>query len=710
MAGEIEFDDSWEVSDWGKSKGYDANNPPAPKSEPIYTILRSPLPPSRAKYSEDFKVPNYRGVLSADSTEEEILAAIQTVERCGTEVTEAKKFHQDRRTEINKIIDGLNKALANARQFREEADVDAHKLSQCELEVEDKLAWLRGLYIDAITRKKERESLMEELEAYERIKKNSAWGDRIFDYQLDGAKQMVLEKRAILADEMGLGKTLSSIATADLAEAKKVLIITQNDIVSNFSREVSKWSRGRNVIALGTMKTKSTRHFMLNALKEMQEFTVLANYEMWRRDAEIIDILISLQFDTVIVDEAHNMKDDKSNNFKGVKKIVYAENGMYDCGHCGHKFSKWPYNQLCPECYKPIVQRFNAKCSVKRLFLMTGTSILNAPADIWPLLHLLDNVAFPTKRDYLLRYCEQREVKSLTGSFVDRWFFSYGGEKMLQRKLGSKYIRRTREMVGEDKIPPQDEQFHTIRFEEGEYKEQRKVIEQIKKYNQIILNELGNSLDLTSILAILTRSRQAITYPAGIILRDPDTKEPIAKCEVTESIKVDYAEKLIVDFVQNNGQKCVLFSKFTAPLVELERRLNEQGIRAALYCGGIRRERLDEIAVAMDAGFTKKEDCEIDVVLASYAKGSTGLNFTNASQTILLDREWNPSKEDQAEGRTNRIGQTEKSTVHIIEVEGSIDEGISALIQQKSEIITGFEGEAARFSLIEYLERKLNED
>src|SRR5690349_9963314 len=120
MSGEIEFDDSWEVTDWGKSRGYDANHTPV-KSEPIYTILRSPLPPNRARHSEDFKFPSYRGELTADSSEEDILAAIQVIEHQLNEVEEAKQFHQDRSKGIRKIIDGLSKALDNARQFRDEA-------------------------------------------------------------------------------------------------------------------------------------------------------------------------------------------------------------------------------------------------------------------------------------------------------------------------------------------------------------------------------------------------------------------------------------------------------------------------------------------------------------------------------------------------------------------------------------------------------------
>lgn len=660
--------------------------------------------------------PNYRRTLNDTSTEAELLEAIRLTKEACDEVDEGSDAHLEISAEARTQVTNLEVALKLVRDIRERHDRNSRELRQAKIELQRELTWLQDLYTTIITRAKKMASLHDELDFFEALAKTRPWGSKAFDYQLDGARQMAIEKRVVLGDEMGLGKTLSSIMACDMARASKILVVTQNDIVSNFAREVGKWAPDRTMIALGTIKDKFARHLALKSLLGQPNFVVLVNYEMWRRDKKIIELLVELKFDTVIVDECHNMKDDKGQNFKGVRDIVYAENLDYSCQACGAEFKEWPWSDLCPECYKPLPRRsFNSRCSVVRVYPMTGTSVLNDPADAFPPLHLLDRVAFPDKKTYLLRYCRQQEVESLTGSTVKKWFFNYGGEAQLINKLGARNIRRTLDDAGIS-LPPQDEQVHTLRFEDGEYEEQRKVMRAINQFNMVLLNEMGDSADIPTLLAMLTRSRQAITYPAGIKFYEKQEQEDgktkmvvVAVCDIKESIKVDYSLKLIKDLL-DAGQKVVLFSQFKAPLDRLKELLNDDGItRVATYHGGTSQGQLDKIAIQADATFTKKEDMLYDVLLVNYRKGGSGVNFTNYRQTIMMDREWNPAKEDQAEARTHRIGQTETTTVHRIEVEGTIDEGINSLIDRKAALSQGLNEATEKFSLIEYLKRKFNE-
>jgi SNF2 family DNA or RNA helicase len=663
-------------------------------------------------------VPDTSNISAEESRKEEVFAAIQDLEGALQENStkrEALKVQSDiQRAELEYI----KHILSITRQRSDAMDREVRKNGDQEKVLKDRLEWLRGVYADILTRDKKSDELWEEFEFYDRIAANSVWGKRAFPHQIEGAKQMAHEKRGIIADTMGLGKTLTSIILMAFLESKRNLIVAPNDVVSNFAREVGKWEPERNMIALGTIKDKKTRHQALKLLARMEEFTVLINYEVWRRDPEIRKLLIALKFETVIIDEAHNLKDPKSKNFTGLKEIIYAENDDWSCPHCKGKMKTWPFSGICTHCGAAMGRApWNGRCSVKNVFPMTGTAILNAPGDIWPMLNLIDNAAFYDQTQYLKRYCKQVETYSLVDTTVKKWVFGPGGADMLTRKLGPKYLRRTLDTPGIPKLPPQDIQYHTISFDdeefEGKYEEQRKVIRWINNYNAIMLNE-AEVLTIPHILAILTRTRQAITWPAGIILRDPETKQPVAKCEVEESIKVDYAEKLLTEFVQDAEQRCILFSQFKAPLAELKRRLEAKGIRCGIYDGDTPQAMKDHIAIQMDAGFTDKKNCEYDVILANYRSGGVGFNFTNATQTVVLDREWNPGKEDQAFGRTNRFGQTEGTTVHIIEVEGTIDDGIREIIKFKSDIINGLDVSAKanaeeRVSLIEYLKRRFNE-
>jgi SNF2 family DNA or RNA helicase len=78
------------------------------------------------------------------------------------------------------------------------------------------------------------------------------------------------------------------------------------------------------------------------------------------------------------------------------------------------------------------------------------------------------------------------------------------------------------------------------------------------------------------------------------------------------------------------------------------------------------------------------------VLLATYKTVGEGLNLNAARHAILLDREWNPGREDQAIGRIDRMNSTDQATIHIPEVEGTVDKFMRTLIERKRFIIGGF--------------------
>jgi SNF2 family DNA or RNA helicase len=59
------------------------------------------------------------------------------------------------------------------------------------------------------------------------------------------------------------------------------------------------------------------------------------------------------------------------------------------------------------------------------------------------------------------------------------------------------------------------------------------------------------------------------------------------------------------------------------------------------------------------------------------------LDFTAAQQMVILDREWNPGRHDQAYGRIDRIGQTRNTTVHILNTPGTVDDVMNELNDTK---------------------------
>ena len=88
---------------------------------------------------------------------------------------------------------------------------------------------------------------------------------------------------------------------------------------------------------------------------------------------------------------------------------------------------------------------------------------------------------------------------------------------------------------------------------------------------------------------------------------------------------------------------------------------------------------------------------ERNVFLLSLKAGGTGLNLTGADTIILYDLWWNPAVEQQAADRAHRIGQQKKVQVIKLFAQGTVEEKMIELQQQKKQLIdavTGGDSEA----------------
>jgi non-specific serine/threonine protein kinase len=82
-------------------------------------------------------------------------------------------------------------------------------------------------------------------------------------------------------------------------------------------------------------------------------------------------------------------------------------------------------------------------------------------------------------------------------------------------------------------------------------------------------------------------------------------------------------------------------------------------------------------------------------MVISVKAGGTGLNLTAASQVIHFDRWWNPAVENQATDRAFRIGQKRNVIVHKFICQGTLEQRIDALIDDKLALARDLVGEAS---------------
>lgn len=547
---------------------------------------------------------------------------------------------------------------------------------------------------------------------FDKITAGLPWREFALQHQIDGAKVLANSKRGICGDGMGLGKTLTSLIYCDMLQAQKILIIVPDDVVSNFDKEIKRWAPHRNWLTLAHMPP-AERNVMLKYMAQMEEFVCTITYSAWRKDKGLLVRLAELRLDTVIMDEAHNIKNCKTSAYQGCKSIVLAENSCPRCGDrlvekqtgngrycidqsmCKYDSFDWDNSRDENGEYYPAF----ASCSVKNVLPMTGTVILNKPQDLFALLSLVDPQNFTDERWFLSMYCQQ-------DPYTQKWKFSSGGLPSLIKKLGSRYVARDRKSAGVV-LPKQTIKVHEFTLDKDRYPKQAKVIEDLTKHAQIAVESAGTAIPMLYTITLILRKRQANVWPAGIEFKDVKGNVVFSVGdEVTESQKLDMlvdntcspdnedcTEGMIPEMVAE-GERVVVFSQFKGPLKELVARLNERGIRAVAYDGETNDKTAREIKEDFDRSVVGDGEYKYDVVCANFRKGGVGLNFTAATQTIILDEEWNPGKNEQAYGRTDRIGQTQESQVHILRMARTVDDWMAALNSEKAEMINGFESEA----------------
>jgi hypothetical protein len=76
------------------------------------------------------------------------------------------------------------------------------------------------------------------------------------------------------------------------------------------------------------------------------------NYEIARRDKSIIEDLIELKCDTLIVDEAHNVKSTKSDAWKMVRDIRFGVNTCVCDNPTPMKYGQLGIDYMCNTCGK----------------------------------------------------------------------------------------------------------------------------------------------------------------------------------------------------------------------------------------------------------------------------------------------------------------------------------------------------------------------
>ena len=186
------------------------------------------------------------------------------------------------------------------------------------------------------------------------------------------------------------------------------------------------------------------------------------------------------------------------------------------------------------------------------------------------------------------------------------------------------------------------------------------------------------------VLAALTRLKQICNHPAHAL---GDGSKLAGR-----SGKLHRFDELITDLL-DTGEQALVFTQFREMGLLLQQHLHERFDQQAPFLhGGVSKNGRDAMVAEFQSGAARSP-----LLLVSLKAGGTGLNLTAASTVVHYDRWWNPAVEDQATDRAWRIGQSRSVFVHKLVCQGTIEEKVDALINDKralADAVIGTTGEA----------------
>lgn len=285
------------------------------------------------------------------------------------------------------------------------------------------------------------------------------------------------------------------------------------------------------------------------------------------------------------------------------------------------------------------VKRLNSE---KRLAL-SGTPVENRLTDLWSIFDFL--------------------IPGFLGSyqsFTENYESGGASRHELADRVRPLILRRTKEKVAKE-LPPRTEEIIRCSMEP----------EQSELYKKLMADARYQvKQQKFSIFAALTRLRQTCCDPALL-------GEEFA---AASSAKLESLLEMLQPIV-DEGHSVLVFSQFTSMLQRIEDRLDEMKVKSFKLTGATPTQKRPELVQSFN-------ECEEpSVFLLSLKAAGTGLTLTKADYVFIYDPWWNPAAEQQAIDRAHRIGQDKPVFVYKLVVQGSVEEKILKLQEEKKQLV-----------------------
>jgi len=448
---------------------------------------------------------------------------------------------------------------------------------------------------------------------------------------------------------MGLGKSASTLEAIRLQDGLPAVIICPNSTKFNWAREAATWLPWATPYVVDG--SAANRVKILKQAADDPSALVIINIEAARSHSRLAGFgsvrlaacpdcggrdprttpnrceahpreLNTIPFRTVIVDEAHRIKDP----------------------HAKQTRACWAIGQ---------------GAHVQIRYALTGTPIANDPSDLWSIMHFVWPDEYPRKSAFVDRYCLLAwgtyggiDVKGINPEHREEFY-----------KIFDPRFRRMPKALVLPQLPPKVYTTRQVDLTPKQAKAYREIADTLvtRLPDGSLMVAKDDLVAQTRLLQFSSATMQST--PDGFRMCDP-------------SPKVD----ALVEIWEERGGRPFVACAEHRQLVDLAaQRFDKLKISYGRITGGQQPWERDSILNDFQNG-------KLDVLLFTLKAGGTGLTMTASDLIVFLQRSWSMIDNRQAEDRVHRIGSEIHESIQVVHLiaHGTVEEDQVERLVEKS--------------------------
>ena len=427
--------------------------------------------------------------------------------------------------------------------------------------------------------------------------------------------------------EMGCGKTLTAIAIMGALyrqrKITRVLVVAPSSVCSVWPHDLAAFAAFPYEVRvlLGEKKQR------LEALHSLTDYpntanrllVAVINYEATHREG-IFEALEGYAAGLIICDESQRIKNPKAAQSRAVQML--GDRAAY------------------------------------RLIL-SGTPVQNSAIDLYSQYRFLDPSVFGANfYVFRNRYCQM-------GGYGGHEVVGFQHMDELTRKEHSIALRVTKAECLD--LPGQTFVRRYVQLEPAA----RRLYDQIARASCAELESGGR----VTASIVLTRLLRLMQLTGGFV--QPDGSD---RAQQAGSAKLDALADILEDYVQEAGQKLVVFARFRPEIAAICQLLEQRGIRYGRIDGEV---PMDQRGAIVE---TFQQDPGVKVFVAQIQTAGLGITLHAASAAVFYSLDFNYANYAQALARIHRIGQAQSVTyIHLL-AEHTVDDQVLDALERKEDL------------------------